>query len=101
MALDHNRDQVLGHMNGLMDSSWQKTPAGLLNLECSIAIMEKHNHKYPQKPWAVQGVELRNRIAGLPTEERRIRANACAEKLLEQEESEFEKELEFEKRFVK
>src|SRR4051794_35666839 len=84
MALHHNRDEVLAESTSLTDFHWMKTPEGLLNLECSIALMAKHNEKYPKTPWEVEGVEIRNRIAGPPDEERKIAANACAEKLLEQ-----------------
>ena len=64
MALHHNREEAMAHMNSLADITWTKTPEGLRNLECSIAIMEKHNQKYPKTPWKVEGVEVRDQSAG-------------------------------------
>jgi hypothetical protein len=79
MALHHNRDEVFAHMKSLGDFSWQKTRDGLLNLDCSIAIQEKHNQRYPKSPWEVEGIDIRNRVAGPLDEDRRIAAHACAE----------------------
>lgn len=83
-ALHHNRDEVFAHMSSMGDFTWQKTPPGMRNLDCSIAIIEMHNQKYPTAIWEVEGVTLRDRLWGPPSDERRSIANDCAEKLMEE-----------------
>jgi hypothetical protein len=83
-ALHHNRDEVFAHMSSLGDFTWQKTLPGMRNLDCSIAIIEKHNQQYPKSIWELEGVTLRDRLWGPPTDARRSKANDCAEKLLEE-----------------
>jgi hypothetical protein len=84
MALHHNRDEVFAHMTSLGDFSWQKTPAGMRNWDCSLAIIEKHNQEYPPSVWELEGIELRDRLLGAPTGERKILAEACAERTIQE-----------------
>jgi hypothetical protein len=77
-----NRDEVFAHMSSFDDFTWQKTPSGRRNLDCSIAIIELHNQKYPKALWEVEGVALRDRLWGPPSDERRSIANDCAEQLM-------------------
>jgi hypothetical protein len=82
-ALHHNRDEVFAHMSSFGDFTWQKTLPGRRNLDCSIAIIELHNQKYPNAMWEVEGVALRDRLWGPPSDERRSIANDCVEQLME------------------
>jgi hypothetical protein len=82
MALHHNREEVFAHTTSLGDLAWQKTPEGMRNWDCSLAIIEKHNQKYPNSPWELEGIKLRDRLLGAPTGERKIAANACAEQTI-------------------
>jgi hypothetical protein len=81
-ALHHNRDEVFAHMSSPGDSTWQETLSGRRNLDCSIAIIELHNQQYPNAMWEVEGIALRDRLWGPPSDERRSIANDCAEQLM-------------------
>jgi hypothetical protein len=98
MALHHNRDEVFAHKTSLGDFSWQKTPAGLLNWDCSLAIIEKHNQKYLNTPWELEGIELRDKMFGPPTGERKIKSNACAEETIQAAQKAVDLSKAFEKR---
>jgi hypothetical protein len=87
-ALHHNRDEVFAHMSSFGDFTWQKTLPGRHNLDCSIAIIELHNQKYPNAIWEVEGVASRDRLWGPPTDERRLIANDCADKLMQEAQKE-------------
>jgi hypothetical protein len=82
MALHHNRDEVFAHTTSLGDLSWQKTTPGMYNWDCSLAIIEKHNRKYPKTLWELEGIVLRDRLNGVPTGERKMLAEACAERTI-------------------
>lgn len=82
MALHHNRDEVFAHTTSLGDLSWQRTSPGMQNWDCSLAIIEKHNRKYPKTVWEPEGIDLRDKLLGVPTGERKILAEACAEKTI-------------------
>jgi hypothetical protein len=82
MALHHNRDEVLAHTTSIVDSSWEKSLDGMRNWDCSLAIIAKHNEKYPGSKWELEGIQRRDRIWGPPRGERLIAANACAERTI-------------------
>jgi hypothetical protein len=56
----------------------QSTALWGANLDCSVAVVDKHNRDFPSEPWA-SITELRDRLFGKPDAERLKKANACVE----------------------
>jgi hypothetical protein len=80
------------------DSTWQKTSDGMRNWDCSLAIIEKHNQKYPANVWELEGIKERDRLFGPPSGERKITASACAETLIREAQETIDRARAFEKR---
>jgi hypothetical protein len=48
------------------------------NLDCSVAIVDKHNREFPSEPWASIAA-FRDSMVGKPDAERLKKANACVD----------------------